>query len=116
VEREQSPGKLRSGCRAQRSSGYFRGKVDGADREYKPGVEAVASAFPADYLQSPNPGPIAGAMSLPLAFNTLAPHSSELMHEAMDLQLAGRRLGIHFQTHLRRAGIIRGPVRQGLGF
>ena len=94
----------------------FAGKVDGADREYKPGVETVAAAFPADYLQSPNPGPIAGAMNLPLAFNTLATHSSEITHEAMDLQLAGRRLGIHFKRSYSGQGLFAGPFGRGWDF
>jgi RHS repeat-associated protein len=94
----------------------FAGQVTGSDRQYKPGAEAVATCLPADYLQSPSPGPVAGAMNLPLALHGLAAHSGELTHEATDLEIPGRRLGIHFKRTYAGQGLYAGIFGRGWDF
>lgn len=96
--------------------GAFAATVDAVTGTLLPGVEATVPSFPADYLPSPNPGPVAGGAPVPFLFNALNPHNSELKHDATDIVLPGRRLPLEFRRHYAGQGLFDGPFGRGWDF
>jgi RHS repeat-associated protein len=96
--------------------GLFASKIDPSDRTMRPGVEALALGFEADYIQSPNPGPIAGGMTIATALNVISAHNSELVMDAVDMELPGRRLPLVFRRNYSGQGIYDGPFGRGWDF
>lgn len=96
--------------------GAFAATVDAVTGTLRPGIETTAPSFPADYLPSPNPGPVAGGAPVPFLLNALQPHNSELQHDATDLVLPGRRLPLEFRRHYGGQGLFDGPFGRGWDF
>ena len=96
--------------------GPFASAVSTAGGMLHPGVETIAGAFPADYIQSPNPGPVNGWVMLPGALNAVAAHSSELTINTTDIELSGRRLPIEFRRNYSGQGLFDGPFGRGWDF
>jgi RHS repeat-associated protein len=96
--------------------GPFVGQVDLSERVHKPGVEITADTFSGDLLQSPNPGPVTGEMLLPLALNSVGAHNSELVINATDLVLMGRRMPFEFRRTFRGQSLYDGPFGRGWDF
>lgn len=96
--------------------GRFAGAVDASDRSYRPGVEALAYALPAEAIASPNPGPVTGAQTIPMALNAITPHNSELVINATDIALPGRRLSIDFRRNYSGQSLHVGPFGRGWDF
>lgn len=94
----------------------FVGKVSPEDLVHYPGVEALANSYPADYIQSPNPGPLIGAVTLTDALGALGAHNGELRNEAADMVLPGRRLPIEFRRVMAAQGLYDGPFGRGWDF
>ncbi|HYG23695.1 MAG TPA: Ig-like domain-containing protein [Verrucomicrobiae bacterium] len=96
--------------------GRFVGKISAEDNVHYPGVEVLAYAYPADYIQSPNPGPLIGAVTLTDALGSIAAHSGELRNETTDMALPGRRLPIEFRRFIGGQGVYDGPFGRGWDF
>lgn len=94
----------------------FTGEVRSSDRRHRPGVAVTVGTFPGDYLQSPNPGPVAGAATLPLVANALNAHNGELTINATDMVLPGRRMPLEFRRNYSGQGLFDGPFGRGWDF
>jgi RHS repeat-associated protein len=96
--------------------GHFAGEINGRERVNLPGVETILPTHPADYLQSQNPGPIAGGAMLPMAMNALRAHSGEININLECLNLPGRRLPIVFRMNYSGQSLYEGPFSRGWDF
>lgn len=96
--------------------GAFASVVNPTDRSFNPGAEALAFSFEADYIQSPNPGPVAGGITVAAALNVISAHNSELVMNAVDLELPGRRLPLVFRRNYSGQGVYDGPFGRGWDF
>ena len=96
--------------------GKFVGKISPEDSVHYPGAEALAYSYPADYIQSPNPGPIIGGVTLTDALGAIGAHNGELRAETADMALPGRRLPIEFRRFNGAQGIYDGPFGRGWDF
>ncbi|MGV3774763.1 MAG: Ig-like domain-containing protein, partial [Verrucomicrobiales bacterium] len=96
--------------------GAYSAKLDLAERVVQPGPQAVAASVDADTIPSPNPGPIVGEMLLPGALDAVSAHNSELVINATDFVLPGRRLSIEFTRTYRGQNLFDGPFGRGWDF
>lgn len=96
--------------------GKFAGSVDILRRAYQPGVSATIPSFPADYLQSPNPGPVSGWVTMPQTLNAVSAHNAELSINTVDMELPGRRLELTFRRNYSGQGFYDGPFGRGWDF
>ena len=94
----------------------FVGKVSPEDLVHYPGVEVLANSYPGDYIQSPNPGPLIGAVTLTDALGAMGAHNGELRNETADMVLPGRRLPIEFRRVMASQGLYDGPFGRGWDF
>src|SRR5438445_8255999 len=96
--------------------GQFASVISSDERLLQPGVEAVVSSFPADYLESPNPGPVAGGIALATALNAISGHNAAMTINAVDMQLPGRRLPLEFRRNYSGQGLYDGAFGRGWDF
>src|SRR5690606_24601015 len=96
--------------------GKFAGKVSPEDAVHYPGVEVRAYSYPGDYIQSPNPGPMIGAVTLTDALGSIGAHNGELRSETTDMALPGRRLPLEFRRFNGAQGLYDGPFGRGWDF
>ncbi|PYS47430.1 MAG: hypothetical protein DMG13_27965, partial [Acidobacteria bacterium] len=96
--------------------GKFAGSVDILRRTYQPGVSVTVPSFPADYLQSPNPGPVSGWVTMPQTLNAVSAHNAELTINTVDMELPGRRLELAFRRNYSGQGLYDGPFGRGWDF
>ncbi len=96
--------------------GKYAGEINGRERVNMPGVETILPTHPADYLQSQNPGPIAGGASLPLAMNALNAHNGEMNVNLECLNLPGRRLPVVFRMNYSGQSLYEGAFGRGWDF
>lgn len=82
----------------------------------RPGVSTIARAFAADYQQSPNPAPLTSESMAPLALNCISPHNGELVVNASDITLPGRRIVLEFRRTFAAQGLYDGPFGRGWDF
>ena len=96
--------------------GRFAGKVNENEKIHYPGVEVLATSYAADYIQSPNPEPLLGGMSMVDALGSIGAHNGELRVETTDMVLPGRRLPIEFRRFNGAQGLYDGPFGRGWDF
>lgn len=96
--------------------GRYAGEINGRERVNMPGVETILPTHPADYLQSQNPGPVAGGASLPMALNALNAHNGEMNVNLECLNLPGRRLPIVFRMNYSGQSLYEGAFGRGWDF